>query len=75
MNVVAETTVSSRRERLQEEAELVARLARILVEEERALEKEEEGFEKVAMPREEEEFEKEVGRARARECESVVVRA
>ena len=47
MNVVAEeTTVSSRRERLQEEAELVARLARILVEEERALEKEEEGFEK-----------------------------
>ena len=58
MNVVAETTVSSRRERLQEEAELVARLARILVEEERALEKEEEGFEKVAMPREEEEFEK-----------------
>ena len=58
VNVVAETTVSSRRERLQEEAELVARLARILVEEERALEKEEEGFEKVAMPREEEEFEK-----------------
>ena len=58
VNVVAETTVSSRRERLQEEAELVARLARILVEEERALEKEEEGFEKVGMPREEEEFEK-----------------
>ena len=39
----------SRRERLAEEAELVARLARVLVEEERALE--EEDKESVAMPR------------------------
>ena len=46
---------SSRRERLAEEAELVARLARILVEEEREMEMEE-GVESVAMPRDDDDL-------------------